>query len=74
MKYLKETIPYGVALKYFRNYPESNKSFLLESVDVSPIYGRISLFCPDPPLEIVGKDNNFRITSLNAQGELILKK
>lgn len=74
MNYIKEPIPYDTALKYFRFYPEENKGFLLESADVSPVYGRISLFCSDPPLEIVGKDDIFRITALNDLGRVILKQ
>lgn len=45
----------------------SGQNFLLESKDVSHIYGRLSLIGVDPVLEISGKDAEFSITALNGR-------
>lgn len=74
MKQIIQKIEYKPVLNYFRKYSENIKGFLLESVDIAPIYGRLSLFAIDPPIEVVAKDNYFRITALNLIGEEILKK
>ncbi|MBU1177928.1 anthranilate synthase component I family protein [Patescibacteria group bacterium] len=73
MEIITRSIKYNTAVSYFSQYPEDLPGFLLESIDISPIYGRLSLFAVDPPLEVVGKDNNFRITALNSIGTEILK-
>lgn len=73
MKTVTKSIKYNTAVDSFRQYPENLPGFLLESIDISPIYGRLSLFAVDPPLEVVGKDDNFRITALNSVGVEILK-
>lgn len=44
------------------------KAFLLESKDISHIYGRLSLIGVDPVLEIRGKNEKFEIKSLNSRG------
>lgn len=50
-------------------YKNSRKCFLLESRDISHIYGRLSLIGIDPVLEIIGKNNKFSIISLNGRGK-----
>jgi len=49
-----------------------SKSFLLESKDVSNIYGRLSLIGVDPALEIIGKNNEVKLSALNERGEIYL--
>lgn len=49
-------------------YESGKRAFLLESKDISHIYGRLSLIGIDPVLEISGKDNSFKIECLNARG------
>ncbi len=48
------------------NYSE--KSFLLESKDVSHIYGRLSLIGIDPVIELRGKNDGFEMKALNERG------
>lgn len=43
-------------------------NFLLESRDVSQVYGRLSLMGVDPALEVRGKNNDFSLTALNERG------
>lgn len=50
----------------------SHKNFLLESRDVSQVYGRLSLIGIDPALEIIGKNNQFEIKILNERGAAYL--
>lgn len=50
----------------------SEKSFLLESKDISHIYGRLSLLGIDPAVEIRGKNEGFEIRALNERGEKYL--
>ncbi|MCX6734574.1 MAG: anthranilate synthase component I family protein [Candidatus Peregrinibacteria bacterium] len=50
----------------------SEKSFLLESKDISHIYGRLSLLGVDPAVEIRGKNDEFEIVALNERGEKYL--
>ncbi|MBP9770639.1 anthranilate synthase component I family protein [Candidatus Gracilibacteria bacterium] len=50
----------------------SEKSFLLESKDISHIYGRLSLIGIDPAVEIRGKNEGFEIRALNERGEKYL--
>lgn len=47
----------------------SEKSFLLESKDISHIYGRLSLIGIDPVVELRGKNDGFEIRALNDRGE-----
>lgn len=46
---------------------------ILESEEIAPIYGRLSLIVIDPPIRITGKVNRFEITALNKRGKEILK-
>ncbi len=46
---------------------------LLESKDVSPIYGRMSLIGIDPIIHLKGKEENFKITSLNSRGKIFIE-
>lgn len=46
----------------------SKQNFLLESKDISHIYGRLSLIGVDPVLKIKGKNENFEIKALNKRG------
>ncbi|MEK7672700.1 MAG: anthranilate synthase component I family protein [Patescibacteria group bacterium] len=50
---------------FSRIYLNSGKNFLLESKDISHIYGRLSLIGVDPVLEIIGKNEQFSIKGLN---------
>lgn len=50
----------------------SEKNFLLESRDVSHIYGRLSLIGVDPVIEIIGKNNKVKLSALNDRGEKYL--
>lgn len=50
----------------------SDHHFLLESKDISHIYGRLSLIGIDPVLKIVAKDNHFSIDILNERGDKFL--
>lgn len=52
-----------------RGFPQV---FVLESKDISPIYGRLSLIGFDPAVKISGKDDYFEITLLNARGKPFL--
>ena len=74
MKYRLETEPiqYDSALNYFQQFSEDVRGFLLESVDIAPIYGRMSIMSVDPPLEVIGKDATFTIRALNQYGRMML--
>lgn len=50
----------------------SEKSFLLESKDISHIYGRLSVIGSHPAVEIRGKNDGFEIKALNKRGEKYL--
>ncbi len=50
----------------------SERNFLFESLDVSHIYGRLSLIGVDPIIEIRGKNNEFSVRSLEARGDQYL--
>lgn len=63
--------PHKVFMPLYRNY---RYKFLLESKDISPIYGRLSLIGIDPVLKISGKDNKFSISILNKRGSYYLKR
>lgn len=67
-----QALEYKPALEYFRQFPEDLRGFLLESADTAPIYGRMSLFSVDPPIEIIGKDETFSVMALNDYGKTIL--
>ncbi len=55
-------------------YKPGDRAFLLESKDISHIYGRLSLIGIDPVLEIYGKNNLFKIDGLNERGKDFLAK
>lgn len=59
---------------FARIYKPQEAGFLLESRDVSQIYGRLSLIGIDPALEINGKNNDFSITALNERGRRYLER
>ena len=50
----------------------SDKNFLLESRDVSNIYGRLSLLGVDPVIEIIAKNDQVSVTALNERGRKYL--
>lgn len=52
----------------------SKQNFLLESLDVSHIYGRLSLIGIDPVLEIRGKGNAYSVKPLNDRAAGFLKE
>lgn len=52
----------------------SEKNFLLESLDISHIYGRLSLIGIDPVLEIVGKNDQFKVSGLNSRARYFLEE
>ncbi len=54
-------------------YQDYEYKMLLESKDVSPIYGRMSLIGVDPILHLQGKDDTFEVESLNDRGKAFLK-
>ncbi|MFZ2070163.1 MAG: chorismate-binding protein [Halobacteriota archaeon] len=49
------------------------RGVILESAEVAPIYGRLSLILIDPPVQIIGKKDKFEIIALNKRGEKILE-
>lgn len=63
--------PHSVFMRLYRNY---RYKFLLESKDVSPIYGRLSLIGFDPVIKLVGKKNSFSIKVLNERGKFYFKQ
>lgn len=68
-KSTKHEIPYTEAHKLFASlYKDYKYKFLLESKDISHIYGRLSLIGVDPVLKITGKNNKFEIELLNKRG------
>lgn len=65
------TDPKDVFSRIYRDYKHK---FLLESKDVSQIYGRLSLIGVDPVLKIIGKNDSFSIEVLNKRGRKYLPK
>ncbi len=64
-----QPIDYTEAADYFQRLaPHYRYKILLESKDVSPVYGRMSLIGIDPVLHCTGKEENFQITALNERG------
>ncbi|MBU1019038.1 MAG: chorismate-binding protein [Patescibacteria group bacterium] len=64
-------IPYKDAHKIFSAlYRDYKHKFLLESKDVSEIYGRLSLIGVDPCLKVSGKNQDSQIEPLNNRSEL----
>lgn len=67
--------PYQEPYRVFQNlYKAYRYKFLLESKDISPIYGRLSLAGIDPVLKITGKNDTFCIEVLNGRGSFYLSK
>jgi anthranilate synthase len=58
---------------FSRIYCDYKYKFLLESKDISRIYGRLSLIGIDPVLKITGKNESFSIEAINERGEKYLK-
>ncbi len=71
IKEIPYATPHELFLKINSNY---EYKFLLESKDISHIYGRLSLIGIDPALKISGKGDNFEIVSLNPRGDEFLKR
>ncbi|MBI5753698.1 anthranilate synthase component I family protein [Candidatus Peregrinibacteria bacterium] len=71
-KYCKEIKCEDASKVFSRIIGLSEKNFLLESKDISHIYGRLSLMGVDPVLEIRGKNNGFGIEILNGRGKKYL--
>lgn len=71
-KYCKEIKCSDASAVFAGIYRYAEKAFLLESRDISHIYGRLSLIGIDPVLEIRGKNNKFSINCLNNRGKRFL--
>lgn len=70
----KVSLPYGDSANIFQTlYQDYKYKMLLESKDISPVYGRMSLVGVDPVLELRGKDNQFEIKVLNDRGTVFLQ-
>lgn len=68
------SFPYGDSANTFqRLYQDYQYKMLLESKDISPVYGRMSLVGVDPVLALKGKDNRFEIKALNERGAAYLE-
>lgn len=52
---------------------KNDKSFLLESVDIAPLYGQLSMFCVDPMVEVVGYKDRFEIHALDERGQAVVQ-
>ncbi|MDT8447870.1 MAG: chorismate-binding protein [bacterium] len=50
----------------------AQRGVILESAEIAPIYGRMSLILIDPPLSIRGKDESFELRALNERGVKLL--
>lgn len=73
-KYCKEIKCEDASKVFSRIIGLSGKSFLLESKDISHIYGRLSLIGIDPVIEIRGKNNDFSVKVLNKRGFVFLSE
>lgn len=65
------TDPKDVFLRIYKNF---KYKFLLESKDVSQIYGRLSLIGIDPVLKITGKNDSFSIEATSKRGNKYLER
>jgi anthranilate synthase len=68
-------IPYKEATACFlrlKNYSKEN--FLLESKDISPIYGRLSLIGVDPIIKVTGKGDKFEIKLLKKRAKIFFEE
>ena len=68
---ITKDIPYSSFESFFNRV--ENRGIVLESAEVAPIYGRLSLILIDPPLQLKGKDERFEIRALNNRGKNILR-
>jgi len=67
-------IPYVQASPVFSKiYKNYKYKFLLESADISRIYGRLSLIGIDPSMKLTEKDKKSKIQALNERGRTQLK-
>ncbi len=73
-KYCKEIKCEDASEVFSRIMDLSEKNFLLESKDISHIYGRLSLIGIDPVIEVRGKDNGFSVRVLNSRGRKYLQE
>jgi anthranilate synthase len=72
---MRGEIPYQFAHETFlRIYRDYDHKFLLESKDVSHIYGRLSLIGVDPVLKISGKNDRYCVEVLNERGEKYMRE
>lgn len=67
--YKKDNIAY-----YYPQIRQLKNAFILESKDISSIYGRLSLIGFDPLLKITGKNEDFQIELLNNRGKLFFEQ
>lgn len=65
-----ETLEYDRFESYFEAVKK--RGVILESAEIAPIYGRMSLILVDPPLIIQGKDEDFALKALNERGRKML--
>ena len=68
---ITRSIPYSSFESFFDKV--ENRGIILESAEIAPIYGRLSLILIDPPLQLKGKDERFEIIALNKRGKNILR-
>src|SRR3989344_4910447 len=72
-----ETLPYALEpVEYFAklsDYGRKKHSILLESADIVPKYGELSLGSANPCLKVTGYKEDFEIKALNNLGKKILK-
>ncbi len=67
---IRKRIPYSSFESFFERV--RNRGIILESAEIAPIYGRLSLILIDPPLRITGKNDRFELIALNEHGKHIL--
>ncbi len=65
LEYKKDNISH-----YFPLIREESNPFILESKDISDVYGRLSLIGFDPIIKITGKNNSFEIALLQERGKI----
>ena len=70
-----EEISYSPVHEYFQSiYQHHDHKFILESKDISPVYGRLSLIGLGPIIQISGKDNHFSIKCLDKRGQFFFSQ
>lgn len=68
-------LPYQQPHELFMQlYCSFRYKFLLESKDISPVYGRLSLIGIDPVIKISGKGDKFVMELINKRGEFYLQR